>query len=255
MAEVHKLPQKDQGRAVLNAFRAAREARRVQAAAPAAHPQRDIRLIGQSGLNEEDGKAGPLICLDALLGCWDQILAPDGVIGDDVLDGYVKAGRASYAECVDQLDEGRVPIVDLVDSNRDARSVALRANEGTIQVVLGNLQAAKQDRALLGALVARRDETFGIFVRSDQFFVLDPYGYITLHTFENAEAVAAHFLRDRDKANEFVVLAFEKAVGQHDDIEDPHYVRGHGTLTREEALALAAAAAAERRRKEEEDNA
>jgi len=249
MLDIQKLPRDKRGKAALAASRASRLARDTAAAA-AKPPENEMRILGETGLDETNSKAGPIVCVDAFMGLWDKILDPsDGNISPEDLDQILHRGSSTYRDCSGDLEDGIVPIDQLLESHEDVQSVALE--EGPIEEVLQNLVAAKLERPLLGpllgALLIRGDATSLIFIHSEgdrnQFFVLDPYGLISLQHFDNERGVADSFLRNQEKENRFSVFALEKSKLPQADAVHPErvYVRRHGTLTREEALAQAQA--------------
>jgi hypothetical protein len=224
--------------------RGAERGNRQRAPAAAAAPETENRVLGTGGLNQENSKAGPIVCLDVLVDLWDKIFNPAQISGA-LLDGLIARGIMTYGECREELDEGRVSVNELIIQNRDVQAVPIGLQEGSIQEVLANLQVAKQGRPLLGALLTRNDQTYGIFICSagpeeaNRFIVLDPHEMISFESFENMEAVADYLLRNQGDKNEFSVVAFERQEQLSPSLEEDDivYVR-HGTLTEEEARAL-----------------
>ncbi len=241
LADARRFPRSNRGGS--HGYR--RRGRRVVVPAAAAAPERENQVRGTGGLDEGNKKAGPIVCLEVLLDLWNKISNPEQISGD-LLDTLIGNGIITYDECRGELNDGTVSVSQLIGQNRDIRAVPLGLQEGSIQKILKNLQEAKQNRTLLGALFTRGDQTYGIFISShspeeaNRFIVLDPYGTISLGYFENEEEVAAYFASSQDDADEFSVTAFEKGEGlpSFDDGDMVHVAR-RGSLTREQALALA----------------
>lgn len=230
VANIHHLPHEQRGRAMLAAMRAARRNRPPAAAAAA--PAREIRLIAERGLKDENIGAGPFVIVDALHGLWDKILEHPEQISKDDLDGFVRGGIINFTDWKDAVeDEEQVPIQELVASNRDFQIIQTGKAIGPIGTILDGLLAAMGDKKCVGALLVRENETYGVLITSDaievhkRFFLVDPYDYISFESFDSPRALAESLLRDRGKGNNFSSIALEKLAGDRDDRGDVGYRR------------------------------